>query len=183
MNCMVHIHTYPETNNVPLWAMWKNKVNDTSVIRLSRALKILLSTQQMLLSVKKEPVNIITAWSAVCSSVSQSKRSPWNLNDFRLPDFLLVLGKIYVLWNHEGIHSDSQLWHSYRNARTSHHCKLPLSQGHAVLRMAALHTELKWHEYGRAKTVVAVAEGGSMHTGQHHPSGTALCNTIPFGAF
>lgn len=49
------------------------KVNATLVIKLSRPLKILLTTQQMLLSIKKELVNIRTAGPAVCCSVAQSK--------------------------------------------------------------------------------------------------------------
>lgn len=75
---------------------WCGKQNPCySFTKRSRSSKFPLSTQQMLLSVKKELTNVITVWHAICSSVSQSKPSPWNLNDFVLLSFLFQVKCMY----------------------------------------------------------------------------------------
>lgn len=47
----------------------KDKIGDISFILLHIDLKILISTQQMQWSFTEKPVNIILAWTAVCSPV------------------------------------------------------------------------------------------------------------------
>lgn len=47
----------------------KDEIGDISFILLHIDLKILISTQQMQWSFTEKPVNIIPAWTAVCSPV------------------------------------------------------------------------------------------------------------------